>query len=1188
MSSSSDSPETSSDEEDDYQGLKMSGTHSLGLNKNYVLSWRRLHAFREFIQNWKDGIIAAFDMDPRSFLPVWDETTPGVIRITVHRNIEGQRELVGFIVHKAKTGTVEIANFNANLSMDDLCIGGSTKRNNDKFAGVHGEGFKVAALVMVRSGIPVRIQSTSANWNFGFNGVNKDRFYCKISKPNTRNVDYETASLTQQTMGGTLRSDLVSYSFRDVTIQLSHPATGRGYRNPITADEFRGWTTVSLDLSNPDPDKMIRTQHGDLVLDERFAGQIYLKGFKVSAPTLGSKSYRFCYNFATGKLGRDRERMTSHDKEAETLANIWETAVAGDHGNLVQRYVELFSEDCVDIISAEKASRILARRIWTWLTTSQPGAFYYSEGSDSKHDGGHQVDIILNDIKRQPRKLSKELWRLLVKYDCARTPQQERIRLFSSSQPVGNVNGYFGLNISRILKSVLAMDTALSGIQLQFVQGADTTIDLHFDPKSGVLQINHRWLNFEAVHVETPCEFFEIAKHDDVDDIFYCDHVVEDLLELAMNHIRDYVDISPSKAIELRRQAREYIRQTPRGVQISTTSKAGELQVHWLRNNYEMVSRNYLEKKVCNVKLHSLSTCETRREDLIINTEYLSSARCECPSTTVPLSQSCVLFANLDPNEDYFPVVWREGETAFTAFPPQCVRPLDRSETITPPSGRSHSVSMETESDIDVLMETDSAYDNESSEIDIYSERDVYSEGDIYSGQDIYSDPDIYSATPQARDDPPVEEGLGRGMDAREEAISERIWQNEEFPQLRSIVLTPRTLCRCEENDMDMFLESSLYDSRLDIEFEKDRYYEIRDSSQCYPDYIAWVHDVHDGSAGCVQERHLSVTRFSILRQEHLFRGGRKLDESAEIGDLMLHFSSVQHMGEQSDAEVIMIKDITFAKALSTSFRPRIEPELKESFLDPLDIMDSITKSNFDPDFQVLQMPPGVFHPNVFERFSSTIFQLLEKGETVCVNISSLQSFGCARQRYLVNTVASRFPGLAVVPIKLAAHRTEDDEFTLITDLIKDLSFLNPRQTESSEEVRGQFICSPSGELGGSNVSPSYVYNHNTIIRGSEIESLRVSPSFNLSHLSPEDAGDSQRQSCLTVREIARIQHFKDDFVFYGSPLKQFEDVIAAQPPPVARAIANCIAKCIKSVVERSGGRDYGNKSDDNEIGDSW
>ncbi|EQB43769.1 hypothetical protein CGLO_17539 [Colletotrichum gloeosporioides Cg-14] len=81
--------------------------------------------------------------------------------------------------------------------------------------------------------------------------------------------------------------------------------------------------------------------------------------------------------------------------------------------------------------------------------------------------------------------------------------------------------------------------------------------------------------------------------------------------------------------------------------------------------------------------------------------------------------------------------------------------------------------------------------------------------------------------------------------------------------------------------------------------------------------------------------------------------------------------------------------------------KPRIDPELNESFLTPLNIMDSITQSNFDPDFRVLQMPPGVFHPNVCERFASTILQLLEKGETVRINISSLQSFGCARQRYL-------------------------------------------------------------------------------------------------------------------------------------------------------------------------------------------
>ncbi|KAJ3958605.1 hypothetical protein N0V92_004829 [Colletotrichum tropicale] len=1085
-----------SDDADDDLNPQMIGTHSLGLNKHYAPSWNRSHAFRELVQNWKDGIIAAFDMDPQSFLPVWNETTAGEIRITVHCNIKGRRKLVGFIVHKAKTGTVEIANFNASLSMHDLSIGGSTKRNNDKLAGANGDGFKVAALVMVRSGFPVRIRSTSANWNFGFIGTKKDRFCCKIT--DEQDINAEKLSLRMRTSWGERpRSDLVSYSHKDVTVQLSHPETGRGYRVPITAEKFRSWTTVSLDLNRPDPDKMIRTPHGDLIIDQRFAGQIYLKGLRVGSRKPGGKSYKYCYNFSTGKVSHNRERMTSHEEEAEALAKIWETAMAEDNDNLVQRYIELFSEDHVDLISAEKASRSLARRIWSWLRTSQPGAFYYSEASDAEHDGGHQVDIILNDMKKQPQKLAKELWRMLAKYDCVRTPQQERVRLFSSSQPVENVGGYFGQNVSRILESVLAMDPALSGIQLQFIQAADTTIDLHFDAKSRVLQINHKWLNFEAVHVKTPCEFFEVAKHHDVGEIFCCDHAVEDLLELAINHMRYFVDLLPSKATELRRQSREYIQQTPKGVQVSTTSKAGELRVYWLRNRYKLVSQTYSEKTVCNVTLHSLSKCKPRREDLIINMAD--------PASDIELSER-----------------------------------------------------------------------------------------------------DIYSATPQARHHQPVEDSLDREMDAHKEAISERIWQNEEFPQLRSILLTPRTLCNCERNGMDMFLESSLYDSRLDIEFEKDRYYEIRDSSQCYPDYIAWVHDVHDGSAGCVQERHLSVSKFSVLRQEHLFRGGTKLNESADIGDLLLHFSSVQDMGEQSDAEVVMIKDIAFAKALSTSFRvkyrpachkqprvplymdgssmtdegakeelscrfarsasdetvtitpiipkhlapeerpkskgfpssssvsvfdftpnvlgplegfaeagfssfaamrypncpvfdgsaqqlfddfgsgtldypellvgnpikvslvagentdrclkPSIDPELNETFLTPLNIMESITQSDFDPDFRVFQMPPGVFHPNVCERFASTILQLLEKGETVRVNISSLQSFGCARQRYLVNTVASRFPGLAVVPIELSAQRTEDDEFKLITNLIKDLSFHNTRRTGSLDGLEGHFI----------------------------------------------------------------------------------------------------------------------------------
>lgn len=52
----------------------------------------------------------------------------------------------------------------------------------------------------------------------------------------------------------------------------------------------------------------------------------------------------------------------------------------------------------------------------------------------------------------------------------------------------------------------------------------------------------------------------------------------------------------------------------------------------------------------------------------------------------------------------------------------------------------------------------------------------------------------------------------------------------------------------------------------------------------------------------------------------------------------------------------------------------------------------------------------------------------------------------------------------------------------------------------------------------------------------------------------------------LTVRELARLQGFKDNFVFYGSLGEQYVDVLAAQPP----AIGNKTVRLIKNVVDCS------------------
>jgi hypothetical protein len=53
------------------------------------------------------------------------------------------------------------------------------------------------------------------------------------------------------------------------------------------------------------------------------------------------------------------------------------------------------------------------------------------------------------------------------------------------------------------------------------------------------------------------------------------------------------------------------------------------------------------------------------------------------------------------------------------------------------------------------------------------------------------------------------------------------------------------------------------------------------------------------------------------------------------------------------------------------------------------------------------------------------------------------------------------------------------------------------------------------------------------------------------------------RQDLLTVREIARLQGFRDDFIFHGTKMAQYNDVLTAQPPAIAKAIANVISDAI-------------------------
>jgi hypothetical protein len=161
--------------------------------------------------------------------------------------------------------------------------------------------------------------------------------------------------------------ELIGNIWEDVTVKIGRVYSPSG--RAVDFDVFKEWTKVSFALNQTTD--VIRTKHGDLILDAEFTSRMYLKGlFLGDSSTF--KNLKFGYNLAEGKVNRDRQRLVINKEEAKNLANIWAEAIQKKPERSVKEYVKMLKEDderqWADVNRAEELiSKQTAKAIWKHL-----------------------------------------------------------------------------------------------------------------------------------------------------------------------------------------------------------------------------------------------------------------------------------------------------------------------------------------------------------------------------------------------------------------------------------------------------------------------------------------------------------------------------------------------------------------------------------------------------------------------------------------------------------------------------------------------------------------------------------------------------------------------------------------------------------------------------------------------------
>lgn len=261
----------------------------LTLTPNYVSDWTFNDAIRELIQNGTDQ-------------EVLDKENQFSIAYDWERHV------------------LQLKNSKSALKINTLLLGRSSKANNEDTVGQFGEGYKISALVLNRIGKTFTVLNNEKNevWKSKFK--NSEKWLEKIL------AFYISKRETADT---------------GLCIEVGN----------VSSDEYYGLSDVWMKFDEDDYMGMnvVDTSYGEILIDEDYAGKVYVNGLFVNC----NADLKYGYNFKPKyiKLERDRKACDSFDAREITCRMIAEGMVRG--GIPIEEVNRMVSENADDVYNFE-------------------------------------------------------------------------------------------------------------------------------------------------------------------------------------------------------------------------------------------------------------------------------------------------------------------------------------------------------------------------------------------------------------------------------------------------------------------------------------------------------------------------------------------------------------------------------------------------------------------------------------------------------------------------------------------------------------------------------------------------------------------------------------------------------------------------------------------------------------------